>query len=148
MEGTEIMDEQRMSSLNGASEQMTEAVRDSYQAVANGAVASQERGTRLAQDVFESSMQTLKQQAETNRAVIDELVNGLERQQEAYQYMLRESFGAYLDVVNSMFSYSRRGMENVREAAHEGAETTKQAAEQGKQSARQGKQKAEQTSSS
>ncbi|MGF1473881.1 MAG: hypothetical protein ACFB50_19340 [Rubrobacteraceae bacterium] len=119
-----------MNSINGASEQMTEAVRDSYQAVANSAVASQERGTRLAQDVFESSMQTLKKQADTNRAVMDELVNGMERQQEAYQYMLRESFGTYLDLVNSAFYYSRRGVEAGQAGAQEGVEITQEAARQ------------------
>ena len=114
------MDENGAGRMSEASERMAGATRDSFRVVADGAVAVQERNTKFAQSVFESGIETLRGQTETNRAVIEKLAEETGRQQDALRTMVQESVGAYMDFLNSAFSYSQRGLEVVGEAAREG----------------------------
>src|SRR5918998_4607852 len=103
----------------------------SFWAVADGAVAVQERNAKFAQSVFESGIETLRGQAETNRAVMENFAEGTGRQQDALRTMVQESVGAYIDFLNSAFFYSERGMEVTEEAAREGERVIEQSAQEG-----------------
>jgi hypothetical protein len=104
-------------------------------AVADGAVVVQERNAKFAQSVFESGIETLRGQAETNRAVMESLAEETGRQQDALRTMVQESVGAYMDFLNSAFFYSERRMEVTEEAAQEGARVIEQSAQEGERTA-------------
>jgi hypothetical protein len=123
------VDENGASRMSEASERMAEATRDSFRAVADGAVAVQERNAKFAQSVFESGIETLRGQAETNRAVMENLAEETGRQQDALRTMVQESVGAYMDFLNSAFFYSQRGMEVTEEAAREGERVIERSAQ-------------------
>jgi hypothetical protein len=100
----------REENVDQATEQMTEVVRESYQTIAEGAVALQERNVRFSQSFFETCNETLRRQAESNRDMAQALAEQIQRQQEASRIIVQESVGAYMDFLNSMFSFPRRGL--------------------------------------
>jgi hypothetical protein len=106
-----------------------------FQGGADGAVAVQERNAKFAQSVFESGIETLRGQAETNRAVMESLAEETGRQQDALRTMVQESVGAYMDYLNSAFFYSQRGLEVTEEAAQEGERVIEQSAQEGERTA-------------
>ena len=98
---------------------MTEVVRESYQTIAEGAVALQERNVRFSQTFFETWNETLRGQAEANCSMAQALAEQIQRQQEASRVIVQETVGAYLDFLNSMFSFSQKGLESAKRAAEE-----------------------------
>jgi hypothetical protein len=126
---------ERANRVSEASEQMTEAARDSFRVVADGAVAVQERNAKFAQSMFESGIETLRGQAETNRAVMENLAEETGRQQDALRTMVQESVGAYMDFLNSTFFYSQRGLEVTEEAAREGERVIEGSDQEGERTA-------------
>ena len=121
--------------MSEASERMAEAARDSFRAVADGAVAVQERNAKFAQKVFESSIETLRGQAETNRAVMENFAEGTGRQQDALRTMVQELVGAYMNFLNSVFFYFQRGLEVTEEAAREDERVIEQSAQEDERTA-------------
>lgn len=113
------MDRDREENLDQATEQMTEVVRESYQTIAEGAVGLQERNVRFSQSFFETWSETLRGQAEANRNTAQALVEQIQRQQKASRIIVQESVGAYMDFLNSMFSFSQKGLESAKRAAEE-----------------------------
>ena len=109
----------REENLDQATEQMTEVVRESYQTIAEGAVGLQERNVRFSQSFFETWNETLRGQAEANRDMAQALAEQIQRQQEASRIIVQESVGAYMDFLNSMFSFSQKGLESAKRAAEE-----------------------------
>ena len=98
---------------------MTEVVRESYQTIAEGAVALQERNVRFSQTFFETWNETLRGQAEAKCGMAQALAEQIQRQQEASRVIVQETVGAYLDYLNSMFSFSQKGLESAKRAAEE-----------------------------
>jgi hypothetical protein len=109
----------REENLDQATEQMTEVVQKSYQTIAEGAVALQERNVRFSKSFFETWNETLRGQAEANRDMAQALAEQIQRQQEASRIIVQELVGAYMDFLNSMFSFSREGFESAKRAAEE-----------------------------
>jgi hypothetical protein len=101
------MDQQQQQQVNEAAEKFAEAVRESYQTVADRAVSAQQLNAELTQNFFNSVINNLRSQAESNRQMTQDLQGQQERQREATQALTQESVGAYMDFVNSMFSYYR-----------------------------------------
>jgi hypothetical protein len=99
------MDERQIESVNEAAQRFAEAVRESYQTVADRAVSAQQLNAELTQNFFNSVINNLRSQAESNRQMTQDLQGQQERQREATQALTQESVGAYMDFVNSMFSY-------------------------------------------
>jgi hypothetical protein len=77
------------------------------------AVGLQERNVRFAQGVVEDSIRELRQQAESNRALTQELVDRAERQRDALQTLVEESVDAYMDLAYAPLSYYRQGLRLV-----------------------------------
>ena len=75
----------------------------------------------------------LRSQAENNREMTQRLAEQQQRTQEATQQLTQESVGAYMDLLNSMFSYSRGSIEAGSQVAQQGVQAAGQAAQQATQ---------------
>jgi hypothetical protein len=102
-----------MDKANKAAERLAETTRDSFGTVVDHAVGLQERNVRFAQGVVEDSIRELRQQAESNRALTQELVDRAERQRDALQTLVEESVDAYMDLAYAPLSYYRQGLRLV-----------------------------------
>ncbi|HEY6751528.1 MAG TPA: hypothetical protein VI027_09390, partial [Rubrobacteraceae bacterium] len=60
------MDQQQQQQVNEAAEKFAEAVRESYQTVADRAVSAQQLNAELTQNFFNSVINNLRSQAESN----------------------------------------------------------------------------------
>jgi methyl-accepting chemotaxis protein len=105
-----------MNKANKAAERLAETTRDSFGTVLDHAVGLQERNVRFAQGLVDSSIKELRYQAESNRAVTQELVERAERQRDAFQTLLEESVDAYMDLAYAPFSYYKEGLEAAKKA--------------------------------
>jgi high-affinity Fe2+/Pb2+ permease len=102
---------------NRAAERMSEAIQKSCQAIADNAVALQERNMRFCQDLFWAGNETLRGQAQANREMAQTLAEQTQRQQEALQTLTQESVDAYMSFfLYSAFPYTREGLETARRA--------------------------------
>lgn len=112
------MEKEQQQRIDAAAEQFANAVKTSYQAVAKRGEKAQELNAELTQQFFNKVNERLRTQAEENRQLTQELADQSKRQQEAGQQIAQESFNAYMDFMNSMFSYTLG-------AAQEGAKKTR-----------------------
>ncbi|HEX4993134.1 MAG TPA: hypothetical protein VFV45_07855 [Rubrobacteraceae bacterium] len=101
---------------NKAAERLAETTRDSFGTVVDHAVGLQERNVRFAQGLVEDSIRELRQQAESNRALTQELVDGAERQRDALQTLFEESVDAYIDLAYAPLTYYKEGLEAAKKA--------------------------------
>ena len=106
--------DQQQRQVNEAAEKFADALRESYQAVADRAVSAQELNAQLTQDFFNRVVENLHTQAESNRELTQQLADQQERQQEATRALAQESTSAYMDFINSMFSFYQGSTEQAR----------------------------------
>jgi ABC-type transporter Mla subunit MlaD len=99
------MDEQQQRRVNEAAEQFAGVLRDSYQAVADRTVSAQELNAQLTQDFFNRVIENLRSQAEDTRQMGQQLADQQQRATEAGRTLTQESVGAYMEFVNSMFTF-------------------------------------------
>jgi CRISPR/Cas system-associated exonuclease Cas4 (RecB family) len=99
---------------NKAAQRLAETTRDSYLTVVDHTVGLQERNVRFAQNLVDSSIKELRFQAESNRAMTQELVERAERQRGAFQTVVEESVDAYMDFVFAPLSYYKEGLEAAK----------------------------------
>jgi transglutaminase-like putative cysteine protease len=111
------MDEQQAKRMNEAAQKFADALIESYRAVSERSAEAQERQVRLAESFFESATNRIRVQAETGDAAARELAEQARRGQEASQTLARESADAYMDFLNSMFSYYQRSAEEAEKTA-------------------------------
>ena len=90
-----------------AAEKLAEAKRDSYQTVVDHAVGLQERNVRFARGVVDgATIKEVRHQAESNRAMTQELVERVEKQRDAYyQTLVEQSLDAYMNLAYAPLSY-------------------------------------------
>lgn len=100
-----------MDKANKAAERLAETTRDSFGTVVDHAVGLQERNVRFAQGLVEGSIKELRSQAESNRAMTQELVERAEKQRVAFQTLVEESVDAYMDLAYAPLSYYKEGLE-------------------------------------
>lgn len=105
---------QRPRQVNEAAEKFAGAIKESYRAAAERGVSAQEINAELTQSFFNSVIDNLRSQAESNRALTQDLIEKQEKQQEASQTLARESVNAYKDFLNSMFSYYQGSLDEVQ----------------------------------
>ena len=105
-----------MEKANKAAERLAETTRDSFGTVVNHAVGLQERNVRFTQGLVDESIKELRYQAESNRAMTQELVERAERQRDALQTLLEESVDAYVDLAYATLSYYKEGLEAAKKA--------------------------------
>jgi uncharacterized protein YdiU (UPF0061 family) len=105
------MDERQQQRINEAAQQFSDALAQSYRAVSDRAVSVQEPGARLTQDFFNRVVDNLRTQAEDTRQMTQQLADQQQRAQEAAQDLTRGTVDAYMDFMNSMFSFYRGSIE-------------------------------------
>src|SRR5215211_150115 len=105
--------------VNEAAEQFAEAIRESYQTLADRSVSAQELNAQLTQDFFNGVINNLRTQAEGNRALSEDLIEQQRKQQEASQALAQESVNAYMDFLNSMFAYYRGNLDEAQRRANQ-----------------------------
>ena len=108
------MDEKQQKQVNEAAEKFAEAIKESYQALADRSVSAQDLNAQLTQDFFNGVINNLRTQAESNRALAEDLIEQQRKQQEASQQLTQESVNAYMDFLNSMFSYYRGNLDEAQ----------------------------------
>lgn len=114
------MEEKRVgNNANRAAEQMTEAIQKSYQAIADNTVTLQEHNMRFFQDLFWAGSEILRGQAQANREMAQTLAEQTQRQQEALRMLAQESTNAYMDFVNSMFTFYQGSVETAQRGTRE-----------------------------
>ena len=111
------MDNRQQKQINEAAEKFAEAVRESYQSVADRAVDAQEMNAQLTQSFFNGVINNLQSQAEANRSLAQDLVEHQQKQREATQAMMQQSMNAYTDFLNSMFTYTERNLDRAKRDA-------------------------------
>jgi polyhydroxyalkanoate synthesis regulator phasin len=111
------MDERQQKQVNEAAEKFAEAIKESYQALADRSVSAQELNAQLTQDFFNGVINNLRTQAESNRALAEDLIEQQRKQQEASQALTQESMNAYTEFLNSMFSYYRGSLDEAQRSA-------------------------------
>jgi hypothetical protein len=99
------MDQQQQQRVNEAAEQFTDALVQSYKAVAERGASAQDRGAQLTEVFFNQTINNLRAQAEENRRASQQLSEQQQRQAEAAQTLTRESVDTYMYFIDSMFSY-------------------------------------------
>jgi polyhydroxyalkanoate synthesis regulator phasin len=114
------MDQEQQKQVNEAAEKFAEAIKESYQALADRSVSAQELNAQLTQDFFKGVINNLRGQAESNRALADDLIEQQRKQQEASQAFTQESVNAYMDFLNSMFSFAQGSTQEAGDPREEG----------------------------
>ena len=117
--GVELLDYRHQRQVDEAAEKFASAIRESFEAVAERGVSAQQLNAELTQSFFNSVIDNLRAQIEANRALTRGLAEQQERQMEATQTFAQDSVDAYMDFVNSMFSYYQGTVaEAQRQAGH------------------------------
>jgi hypothetical protein len=116
--------DRRQEQVNEAAEKFADAIRESYRAVADRTVSAQERSVELTQRFFDGVISNLRIQAENNLEATRQLADQQRRAQEATQALTQESVGAYVDFLNSMFSFYRGSVEAVERSTEEAEGST------------------------
>jgi predicted RNA polymerase sigma factor len=117
--GVWVLDDRQQRQVDEAAEKFAAAIRESFEAVAERGVSAQQLNAELTQSFFNSVIDNLRAQTEANRALTRQLAEQQERQMEATQAFAQDSVDAYMDFVNSMFSYYQGTVaEAQRQAGH------------------------------
>jgi hypothetical protein len=120
-----MTDQQSQQRINEAAEQFTDALVQSYKTVAERGVSAQEGGAQVTEVFFNQAINNLRAQAEENRQVSEQLADQQQRQADAAQTLTRESVGAYMEFMDSMFSYWQGGLQTAEQGARETEKATK-----------------------
>jgi cbb3-type cytochrome oxidase cytochrome c subunit len=102
-----MVDREKVTGFLGSFSRTT---RDSYERVLDHTAAMQERNVRFAQEMVEGSINELREQAESNRAMALDLAERADKQRDALQKVVEESLGAYMDLAFAPLSYYKEGL--------------------------------------
>jgi hypothetical protein len=120
-----MTDQQSQQRINEAADQFTDALVQSYKTVAQRGVSAQEGRAQVTEVFFNQTINNLRAQAEENRQVSGQLADQQQRRAEAAQTLTQESVGAYMDFMDSMFSYWQGGIQTAERGARETEKATK-----------------------
>jgi hypothetical protein len=88
-------------------QQIFDATQASYLAAVENTFALQERTLQFARNLMESSAETLKTQADNNRATLETLTQQSEKHRKAMENLVRESSEVYESLLRSPFSHNQ-----------------------------------------
>ena len=114
-----------------AAREWTEAVKNSFQTLADRTVTLQESNLKLTQNFFQQFVEQLRSQAEGNRQVTQTLQQQGQRQQQAFETLASESANAYSDFLNSALSFYQQTLQQATEVAQGNLQQVGQVAQQG-----------------
>jgi hypothetical protein len=121
------MDERQQRQVNEAAEKFAQSLTEAYRAVAGRSASAQELNAQLTRDFFNGVINSLRTQAESNRALAEDLVEQQRKQQEASQALTQESVNAYMDFLNSVFALPRKGTQTAGRVTREAGGVSPQA---------------------
>jgi polyhydroxyalkanoate synthesis regulator phasin len=108
------VDQKQQRQVKEAAEKFADALKESYQSIADRSVSAQELNAELTQDFFNGVINNLRTQAEGNRALYEDLIE----QREASRTLAQESVNAYTDFLDSMFAYYKGNLDEVQRRAN------------------------------
>ena len=120
-----MTDQQSQQRINQAADQFTDALVQSYKTVAERGVSAQEGSAQVTEVFFNQTINNVRAQAEENRQATQQLADQQQRQAEAAQTLTQESVGAYMEFMDSMFSYWQGGIQTAEQGARETEKATK-----------------------
>src|ERR671916_685022 len=120
-----MTDQQSQQRINQAADQFTDALVQSYKTVAERGLSAQEGSAQVTEVFFNQTINNLHAQAEENRQATQQLADQQQRQAEAVQTLTKESVGAYMEFMDSMFSYWQGGLQTAEQGARETEKATK-----------------------
>jgi hypothetical protein len=110
-----------MEKANRTVEHLAKTSADSYKTVIDHVVALQERNVKFAREVFDGTAREIRHQAESNRALGQELIERAEQQRDAFQTLIGESADVYRDLLSTPLSFYRQGLRLVEGEANRAA---------------------------
>ena len=113
------MDQKQQQQVNEAAEKFADAIKESYQSIADRSVSTQELNAQLTRDFFNGVINNLRTQTEGNRALSEDLIEQQRKQREASRALAEESVNAYTDFLNSMFAYYRGNLDELQRRANQ-----------------------------
>ncbi|MDP9484721.1 MAG: hypothetical protein M3Q49_02825 [Actinomycetota bacterium] len=125
------MDRPQAERTNQAAQEWTEAVRQSFQTLADRTVTLQESNLWLTQSFFQQFVEQLQSQAQGNQQVAQTL------QQQAFETLAEETANAYSGFLNSALSFHQQTLQQATQVAQSNLKTAGQVAQQGMQAAQQ-----------
>jgi hypothetical protein len=105
--------------VNEAAERLANALVESYRVLAERGASGQELNAELTQQFFDRVIDNLQAQAGDTQEMTQALAEQLRRGQETSQQLTQESLSAYMDFVNSMFSYFQAAPQAAQRGAGE-----------------------------
>ncbi len=120
-----MTDQHSQQRINQAADQFTDALVHSYKTVAERGVSAQEGSAHLTEVFFNQAINNLRAQAEENRQATQQLADQQQRQAEATRTIAQESVEAYMELMDSMFSYWQGGIQTAEQGARETEKATK-----------------------
>src|SRR5829696_5912489 len=114
-----MTDQQSQQRINQAADQFTDALVQSYKTVAERGVSAQEGSAQVTEVFFNQTINNLRAQAEENRQATQQLADQQQRQAEATRTIVQESVGAYLEFMDSMYSWWLGGIQTAEQGARE-----------------------------
>lgn len=104
---------------------------EGYRTVADTLVAAEERNIQFVQHAFQSGADVLRANARESRALMQELIEQVQHQQEAAQPLVRKVVEAYGNVIYAPLSYYGKALEKVESISRRGVEAAQNIAQQG-----------------
>lgn len=104
-------------SANEAAWNLSNSVREANQAIADSAVAAQERNMKFAQSIFENGVEVLKSHAENSRTLMEDLVHEPQRDRAAFQSVADSAIAAQERNVKFAQSILENGTELLKSHA-------------------------------
>jgi hypothetical protein len=89
---------------------------ENIQAIAQTALATQERSVKFAQNAYSNGVEVLNHQVESTRSLAQELVGQSKHQVEQVQSLAQESWNVYMQLWFSPIAYYKRTMDEYAEA--------------------------------
>jgi len=131
--GIELLKSHADSTRNLISDQVEQSEKQAvdFQAFANSAIAAQERNVRYAQSIVQNGTEVLKSHVNSSRALMQVLAEQSQKQQEAFQVLVRESWNTYVDFLFTPFSYYRQAVDTAESIARQGVQTAENISRQG-----------------
>ena len=108
------------------------------QAMIDSVVAAQEQYLKFAQNTVVNGMEVLKSHTEGTQALIQKIEQQARKQQEAFQDLVSESAGMYMDFFRSPFTYYQQAFGAVETATRQSMEAFQTTTETFQKSTRQG----------
>ena len=109
-----------MEKTKKVTEQVMATTGESYKTVVDHTVALRERNVNFWQEMFEAGTREIRQQAESNWTMTQELVERAENQRDAFQTLVGDSVDAYMDLVYAPLAYYKQGLHIVETEVTQG----------------------------